>query len=444
MTVTMPKVLAIAGSDSSGGAGIQADLKTILSLGGYGMSVITALTAQDTMGVRSVQAVDADFVAQQMDCVLQDIGADAIKTGMLLNEPIVRTVADRLRAFGVKKVVVDPVIHSKRGTALLDENGRKAIVEEIFPVAYVVTPNIPEAELLLGDRISDVSGMIRAAKELQKMGPQYVLVTGGHLPEEPVDVLHDGSQHYEFATRRVRTRHSHGTGCTLAAAIATLLARGLPLMECIDKAKQYLYRALRFSLTIGRGTGPTNHFASIAREIARTQVIEELDKACDRLKRLSIAHLIPEVQSNLAYAIPFAESLQDVASFPGRIIRVGNTIDTLASARFGASRQIHHLVLAAMEYDPDRRAAMTIAYSDSLVRRIKSLGHSVAEFDRNRTPPDLQEEEGSTLAWGVQDVMEELGRVPDAIFDRGAVGKVPMIRLFGKDPASIVNLIARL
>jgi hydroxymethylpyrimidine/phosphomethylpyrimidine kinase len=215
-------------------------------------------------------------------------------------------------------------------------------------------------------------------------------------------------------------------------------------MECIDKARRYLYRALRFSMGIGHGVGPLNHFASITREIERTNVIEELDRSIERLKRLNIGHLIPEVQSNLAYAIPFAESVHDVASFPGRIIQLVNTIATLSSPRFGASRQIHYLVLAAMEYDPNRRAAMTIVYSDTLVKRIQALGYSVAEFDRKRTPPDLQKEEGSTLAWGVQDVMEELGRVPDAIFDRGALGKVPLIRLFGKSPSSIVDLIAKL
>ncbi len=215
-------------------------------------------------------------------------------------------------------------------------------------------------------------------------------------------------------------------------------------MEAIDQAKRYLYRGLRFSLPIGRGIGPANHYASISREIARTHVIEELNKALERLKRLKIGHLVPEVQSNLAFAIPFAESVQDVASFPGRIVRLVNTVATLSMAAFGASRQIHHLVLAAMDYDPARRACMTIAFSETMVNRIRSLGHTVAEFDRNRTPLDLQQEEGSTLAWGVQDVMEELGRVPDAIFDKGAVGKVPLIRVFGKDPASIVDLVAKL
>ncbi|MFC1834204.1 thiamine-phosphate synthase family protein, partial [Thermodesulfobacteriota bacterium] len=223
-----------------------------------------------------------------------------------------------------------------------------------------------------------------------------------------------------------------------------LLAQDLPLMECIDRAKRYLYRALRFSLGIGGGVGPVNHYASITREIARARVIEELDKALERLRRLNVGHLIPEVQTNLAYAIPFAESIDDVASFPGRIIRIGGTVATLASARFRSSIQMHRLVLAAMDYDPERRAAMGVTYSESLVKRIASLGYTIAEFDRSRTPPDLQEEEGSTLAWGVQDVMEELGKVPDAIYDRGAVGKVPMIRIFGKDPASIVDLVAKL
>lgn len=440
----MNKVLTIAGSDSGGGSGVQADLKTILSLGGYGMSVVTALTAQNTIGVQGMIPVNSAFVAMQLDSVLTDIGADAIKIGMLVNSKIVDVVAQKIKQFKIEKVVVDPVLASKDGTALLDEEGRKALRQKLFPLTYLLTPNLPEAEILTGKKIATVAEMSKAAKALQKMGPKYVLVKGGHLEESPVDVLHDGSQHYEFSSQRVRTRHTHGTGCTLASAIATMLARGLPLMECIDQAKRYLYRALRFSLPIGGGIGPCNHFASITREIARTHVIEELDKALTRMQRLNIGHLIPEVQTNLAYAIPFAESVEDVASFPGRIIRLGNSIATLASARFGASRQIHHLVLAAMEYDPERRSAMGVTYSDHLVKRIRSLGFTVAEFDRNRTPPDLQQEEGSTLAWGVQDVMEELGRVPDAIFDRGAVGKVPLIRIFGRDPAVIVNLIAKL
>ncbi len=440
----MNKVLTIAGSDSGGGSGIQADLKTILSLGGYGMSVVTAVTAQNTLGIQGMIPISPEFVALQLESTLGDIGADCVKTGMLVNEEIVRVVAEKVTKYQIEKVVVDPVLASEWGSVLLDPEGRKAVVKELFPVAYLLTPNIPEAEILTGKTITTISDMKKAAKRLQKMGPKYVLVKGGHLKEMAVDVLHDGSQHYEFSTQRVRTRHTHGTGCTLASAIATRLAQGMSLMECIDQAKRYLYRALRFSLSLGGGIGPTNHFASITREIARTHVIEELDKAVERLKRLNIGHLIPEVQSNLAYAIPFAESVEDVASFPGRIVRLVNTIATLSSARFGASRQIHHLVLAAMDYDPDRRAAMSIAYSDTLVRRIRSLGYTVAEFDRSRTPPDLQQEEGSTLAWGVQDVMEELGKVPDAIFDRGAVGKVPMIRIFGTDPGSIVNLIARL
>ncbi len=440
----MYKVLTIAGSDSGGGSGIQADLKTIQSLGGYGMSVITALTAQNTVGITGIMPVDPDFVALQLEAVLGDIGADCIKIGMLASARIVRVVAEKISKYRIEKVVIDPVMASKRGDVLLDEDGREALIRELFPLGYVITPNIPESEILTKKRIVSVPEMKKAARKIRKLGPKNVLIKGGHLDEAPLDILHDGYQDYEFSSQRVLTRHTHGTGCTLASALATFLAQGLPLIESIDKAKRYLYRALRFSLPLGRGIGPANHYASIAREIARSQVIEQLGEALERLKRLNIGHLIPEVQSNLAYAIPYAESVDDVASFPGRIIRMLNSVNTVASARFGASRQIHHLVLAAMEYDSDKRAAMTIAYSEILVRRIRSLGYSVAEFDRTRTPPDVQEEEGSTLAWGVQDVMEELGRVPDAIFDRGAIGKVPLIRLFGRDPSAIVDLIARL
>ena len=437
-------MLTVAGSDSSGGAGIQADLKTILSLGCYGASVVTAVTAQNTLGVQQIHLMDPKLVAAQLDSVLSDIGAEAVKTGMLGNAEIVDTVVEALRRWEIRNIVVDPVMYSKKGTVLLDHQGIVALKKQLLPITYLLMPNVTEAEVLCETKIKSVEDMKKAAKRLHKMGPRFVLVKGGHLNEAPVDILYDGTQHYEFSTQRVATVHTHGTGCTLAAAVATLLAKGLPLVSAIDQAKRYLYKALRFSLDIGKGVGPINHFASITSEMARTEVIEELDKALERLKRLNIGALIPEVQSNLAYAIPFAESVQDVASFPGRIIRMVNTIATLSGPRFGASRQIHYLVLAAMEYDPARRACMTIMYSDNLVRRIKSLGYLVAEFDRNRTPPDLQQEEGSTLAWGVQDVMEELGRVPDAIFDKGAVGKVPLIRLFATDPSSIVNLVAKL
>jgi hydroxymethylpyrimidine kinase / phosphomethylpyrimidine kinase / thiamine-phosphate diphosphorylase len=440
----MNKILAIAGSDSGGGSGIQADLKTILSLGSYGSTVITALTAQNTQGIHEVMPVDAAFVGSQLDCVLQDIGTDAIKTGMLVNADIVRVVAEQIDRYGIEKVVVDPVLASKTGVTLLDLPGQDALKEHLFPLTYLLTPNIPEAETLTGMKIGGIDDMKKAARRLQRMGPRHVLVKGGHLDDFPVDILHDGTREFEFVAQRVRTRHTHGTGCTLGSAIATFLAQGMHLVDAIDRAKGYLFRALRFSLALGTGIGPTNHYATIAREIARTQVIEELDKALERLKRLNIGHLIPEVQSNLAFAIPFAESVNDVASFPGRIVRLQHTIGTLGSARFGASRQIHHLVLAAMEYDQERRAAMTITHSEGLVNRIRSLGFTVAEFDRSRTPPDLQEEEGSTLAWGVQDVMEELGKVPDATFDRGALGKVALIRIFGRDPAAIVDLIAKL
>jgi hydroxymethylpyrimidine kinase / phosphomethylpyrimidine kinase / thiamine-phosphate diphosphorylase len=440
----MNKVLTIAASDSGGGAGIQADLKTILSLGGYGMSVVTAVTAQNTLGIHGITHISPSFVGLQLDAVLGDIGADCVKTGALINADIVRVTAEKIKRYQLAKLVVDPVLLSKRGTVLLDEPGRDALVKELFPLSFVLTPNIPEAEILAGMPINGLDDMKRAAKTLRAMGPKYVLVKGGHLHEDAVDVLHDGSRDYEFSTRRVLTRHDHGTGCTLASAIATLLARGSNVMESIDEAKRYLYRALRFSLNIGRGIGSANHYASITREIARSQVMEQLVRALERLKRLNIGRLIPEVQSNLAYAIPFAESVQDVASFPGLIIAMGSTIATVTAPRFGTANQINQLVLAAMEYDPEKRAAMTIMYSDSMVKKIRSLGYSVAEFDRTRTPPDLEREEGSTLAWGVLDVIDELGKVPDAVFDRGAIGKVPLIRIFGLNPRSIVDLIAKL
>ncbi len=219
------KVITIAGSDSSGGAGIQADLKTILALGGYGMSVVTAVTAQNTLGINGILPVDNEMVALQLESLLNDIGADCIKTGMLVNGDVVHIVADRIRRYGIEKLVVDPVMYSKTRTCLLDEDGRRVLRTELFPITYLLTPNIPEAEELTGREIRNVDDMVKAAKRLQKMGPKFVLVKGGHLPDSPVDVLHDGSQHYEFGTQKVSTAHSHGTGCTLASAISVLIGQ---------------------------------------------------------------------------------------------------------------------------------------------------------------------------------------------------------------------------
>ena len=259
--VSTARVLVVAGSDSGGGAGIQADVKTVTALGGYAATAITALTAQDTRGVHGVYPVDVAFVVQQIDVVLSDIGADAIKTGMLVSADAIRAVAAACERLGAGvPVVVDPVMVAKGGAALLEASAVAALRSELLPRAAVLTPNIPEAEALTGERIEGVAGMRRAAAALLALGAHAVLLKGGHLPGDVVtDLLCDASGERVFEGPRIATRSTHGTGCTLASALAVGLAQGLSLASAADRARRYVREAIRTAPGLGSGHGPLNH-----------------------------------------------------------------------------------------------------------------------------------------------------------------------------------------
>jgi hydroxymethylpyrimidine/phosphomethylpyrimidine kinase len=261
----MKRALTIAGSDSGGGAGIQADLKTFAARGVFGMSAITALTAQNTLGVQGVFEIPPEFVAQQIDSVVQDIGVDVVKTGMIANAGIIGTVAAKIREYGLTPVVVDPVMMAKSGDPLLRDDARAILIRLLLPLATVVTPNLPEAQVLCGFEIASLDDMRRAARAIQALGPKNVVVKGGHLldPDESTDVLFDGEQFEEFSAPRVETNNTHGTGCTFASAIAAELAKGATVREAVRAAKEYVTATLRASanLRIGHGHGPMNHMA---------------------------------------------------------------------------------------------------------------------------------------------------------------------------------------
>ena len=258
MPSTPPCVLAIAGSDSAGGAGIQADLKTMLALGVHGMSVVCAVTAQNSVGVQGYWEVPADAVRAQLASVLGDIGVHAVKTGMLASADIVQAVAGMLAGVPAP-VVVDPVAVSKHGDSLLSAGTLEAVRAHLLPLATVLTPNLLEAELLTGSQITDEAGMRRAAETLSSLGPRWVLVKGGHLPGNPVDLLFDGSEVTRFPGQRIASRHTHGTGCTLASAIASFLALGRQVPAAVEAAKEYVTGAIGAGFPLGAGIGPVDH-----------------------------------------------------------------------------------------------------------------------------------------------------------------------------------------
>ncbi|MBI2939765.1 MAG: bifunctional hydroxymethylpyrimidine kinase/phosphomethylpyrimidine kinase [Chloroflexi bacterium] len=253
--------MTIAGSDSGGGAGVQADLKAFAAFGVYGTSAITAVTAQNTQGVTAVHEVPIDVIAAQIDAIVSDIGADAVKTGMLASVPVIETVVARLAEHRLTQLVVDPVMVAKSGDQLLRVDAVETLRRQLLPLALVVTPNLPEAEVL-ADRPARTDAEIRdVARAIHALGPRYVVVKGGHRDAaEAVDLLFDGERFQEFRAERVPTVHTHGTGCTFAASIAANLARGRAVPEAVGAAKEYLTAAIRAAYVVGRGRSPVHHF----------------------------------------------------------------------------------------------------------------------------------------------------------------------------------------
>lgn len=264
----MKKILTIAGSDSGGGAGIQADLKTMAALGEYGASVITSITAQNTLGVQGAYPLEPSWVEAQLDSVCSDIAFDAAKTGMLANAAIIKSVSAKIRQYALPKVVVDPVMVATSGDVLLENQALEALVTELLPLAYLVTPNMSEASVLSGQPVRNLAEMQAAAVSIHRLGCQYVLVKGGHLPGEAVDVLYDGEQFWSYTAPKVETNNTHGTGCTLSAALAVFLGRGLEARDAVQEAKAYLTKALKAGkrMEVGHGHGPVCHHFALLEE----------------------------------------------------------------------------------------------------------------------------------------------------------------------------------
>jgi len=264
------RILCVGGSDSSGGAGIQADLKAVSACGCYGMSVIAAVTVQNTLGVQSIHPVPQKFILAQLDCVLSDIGADAVKTGMLLTVGAIEAVVKKVKEYRLEKLIVDPVMIAKGGHSLMQENAKVVLIRKLLPLAFVATPNIPEAEVLAQCKIEGINGMKKVAAVIYGLGVKNVVIKGGHLraakKSGAVDILYDGKNYYEYSSPWIATKDTHGTGCTYASSLAAALACGKNIVDAVDKAKVMVTKAIENSLRLGKGHGPVNVLGSILKQ----------------------------------------------------------------------------------------------------------------------------------------------------------------------------------
>ncbi|MCS7119712.1 MAG: bifunctional hydroxymethylpyrimidine kinase/phosphomethylpyrimidine kinase [Nitrososphaerota archaeon] len=438
----IPCAMTVAGSDSSGGAGIEADLKTFCALGVHGACVVTAVTSQNTRGVYDIYPVDPDAVKRQMETILEDIHVDSVKTGMLYSKEVINVVSEMIDKYDLK-AVVDPVLSAGTGDPLIVEDGLDALVKILLPKAKVATPNIIEAEVILKTSIRNLEDAKDAAKKIAQLGPKTVVLKGGHLKlcdDKVYDVvcLEDGAIKI-FEKKRVLGEF-HGLGCVFSAAIAGHMALGSNLKDAVERAEGLISEVILNPCKIGHGRAIINPVDNIYRKSERFQSLLEVQKAIEIIEsRSELSPFIAEVGTQIGMAIPFASNFDDVAAVEGRIVKVRGKPKAVGQVCFGASRHIASVILAVMEYNPEMRAALNLRYDRGLIEAFKKAGYRISCFDRRLEPATAKEVEGSTLDWGVREAIRSLGGVPDVIFDLGDVGKEPMIRVIGKTASDVLH-----
>ena len=433
----MANALTIAGSDSVGGAGLQADLKAFEAVGVHGCSVVTCVTSQNTKGVSSIFALPPREVASQIRSVADDVRLDAVKTGMLFNGEIVRTVASQLKGLKVP-IVVDPVMAATTGSSLHQSGFIENLVAKLMPMATLVTPNLAEASRLSGVKVKDEKSAIKAGDEIMELGPKAVLVKGGHLKgPDAADYLFLGKGVVKMTSPRV-AGEVHGTGCALASLIAAHLAKGLDIEDSVRNSKSIMYKAILAREKVGLGIPCANPLAVLRIEAGKTDMLRDLDEAGSKLEKMMTSELVPEVGTNLAYAVLGALEPSEVAAFDGRIVRIGSRALRVGCPKFGASKHTARIVLAASSHDPTVRAAMNLKFSEENLAACRKARLTISTFDRSKEPSGV-----SSMTWGVHKAIKRFGSVPDVVFDRGGIGKEPMIRLLGKSPADVVGKLRR-
>jgi hydroxymethylpyrimidine kinase/phosphomethylpyrimidine kinase len=437
--------LAIGGLDPSGGAGITGDVVTFAVLGVHGVAVATALTYQNTGGALGFWAVTDRDVRAQMEAVVSDVDVAAVKIGMVASDGVARALEPYLSNFRARgnPVVFDPVIKAGAGQPLYEGVPEKTFADVIIPRATLVTPNAEELAYLIGDDSARSLGDLRTqVRVFHSRFGLPVAATGGHLGDAGdavVDLLFTGSEMREHRRGRVEGE-IHGTGCLFAGAVTAYLALGLDLVNAFERAEEYVTAALTSAFAAGRGSRLPDRTAAIFADAERWRVYNNVLRAVDVFVAASNTYkLIPEVGANVVYALPGARTTDEVCAVPGRIIRVTGRPHACQGPAFGGSSHMARGVLAVMKHDPSVRAVMNLRFGEDVLAACAELNYAVASFDRRGEPGETADVEGQTMQWGIERAIAAAEGVPDVIYDRGASGKEPMVRLFGRDAMEVVR-----
>jgi len=441
----IPVAITIAGSDSGGGAGIQADLKTFAALGVHGTTAITSITAQNTHSVTAVEDLKPEMIREQIKAVAGDLGIDAGKTGMLHTKEIIKTVTSEVSKYKFP-LVVDPVMTAKSGAPLLKTEAMDALKNHLMPKATVITPNRFEAEKLADMKIENLKDAEFAAKKISEMGPKAIVIKGGHLEgNEAIDLLYYEGKFKAFSYPRLDVKTTHGTGCSFSAAIAAELAKKTSLLVAVRNAKKIVTLGIKFGLKIGKGYGPVNPMAYLYRESSRYNVLISLENAKALLEASpEVTMLVPEVGMNVAMAIPYAESSDDVAAIEGRIVKTREGARAAGNPKFGCSSHLARYILEIIKYDERKMAVINLKFSDEILKTLEKWDMTISFYDRKNEPEEIKRVDGLSVPWGVKEAIKKAGKVPDVIYHRGDIGKEPMTVILGEQGYDLAKLTVQL
>lgn len=438
----MKVALSIAGSDSGGGAGIQADLKTFTSLGVYGCTAITAVTAQNTQEVSGVFEVTPECITEQIRSAILDMPPDAIKIGMVYNKPNIETIRRVLKGSKVP-IVLDPILSAGTGGKLLLPEAFESFKADLIPLSTIITPNRIEAQKITGIQIISRSDIARAARKIKDLGAKNVIIKGNHFEKKRVAdiLLTSEGRLIEVSNSKLSSEEMHGTGCNFSAAISAFLARNFSIIDAFKLANKYVRDSLQNALKIGKGLLVSNPASSMYDYASRYVVLRGLQWAIEDIETSdNFGILLPETQSNIAFALPDARELDHIAAIKGRIIKIGDTARSASSmVEFGASKHVGSALLAYMTVNRLVRSAMNIKY-DKKIRKITKAVFKVSNYDRSKEPRHILKKEGMSIFWGIK---YALAKNPEAeiIYHEGAIGKEPMCIIFASNPAEVVNKI---
>jgi len=439
--------MTIGGSDSSGGAGIQADLKAFAALNVHGSTILTSITIQNTQTVKKIIPTKPEDILNQIETVMQDTGIKFVKTGLLYQSEIANIVAQATKKYNWN-LISDPVLTATSGDTLDSGDLTEAIKKSLIPISTCITPNIPEAEVLTETTITSKKEMEKAAKKIHSMGAKYVIVKGGHLKNKyAYDLLFDGKTSTIVTLPKIPNKKAHGSGCTFSALLTGYLAKGYQMKKAFFTAKYVLWTMIKKGYNIGKGsdvldissmsvfdapdTLPTQGHAEVW--MRQYKIIEKITKSLP-------LSFIPEVGCNIGFALPHAEKKEDICAIDGRIVRSSTEAKRCGPLRFGVSNHISSIILAVIKQCPEIRSAMNIKYSQETLSLCENTSFLISSFDRKEEPKTVQ----STMDWGTQTALQNTTCCPDIIYDKGGVGKEPMIRILGKNPQNLFDKLTLL